>query len=81
MKVALLSGAYKNAGDYLIIQRCRELIEHVFPTCTITEYERRKSLDNKIDELNKNDVLVLGGGSCLCNEHVSESNTSCFGFE
>lgn len=61
MNVALLSGAYKNAGDYLIVHRCEALIKHIFPGCTITEYERRKSLDDKINELNKMDVLILGG--------------------
>lgn len=62
MKISLLSGAYKNAGDYLIVNRCKELILNRFPSALIKDYERKYRLDDYIDEINKSDVIVLGGG-------------------
>ncbi|MEG1256985.1 polysaccharide pyruvyl transferase family protein [Clostridium sp.] len=62
MKIALLSGAYKNAGDFLIVKRSKELLTKVYPESIITEYERRKDLTPVLDEINQSDVLVLAGG-------------------
>ena len=70
MKIALLSGAYKNAGDFLIVRRCKELLQAVIPNCEITEFARNKNLEDKIDAINKMDVLVLGG-SGICQKPLS----------
>lgn len=62
MKIALLSGAYKNAGDFLIVQRSKELLKYVYPNCEIVEYERRNSLEENLQDINEMDCIVLAGG-------------------
>lgn len=62
MKISLLTGAYKNAGDFLIVKRCKELLNYVYPICEIKEYKRCIKLDDKIDEINESDILVIAGG-------------------
>lgn len=61
MKVALLSGAYKNSGDFLIERRTRELICNIAPHCEINIYLRNQIAD-KISEINQNDKAVFCGG-------------------
>ena len=65
MRIALLSGAYKNAGDFLIVQRCCALISYVYPNCVITQIPRNKDLSEKLTEVNESDVIVLAGGPAL----------------
>jgi len=65
----LLSGAYKNSGDFLIVQRSKELLKYVYPDLEITEYERRLDLSDKLNEINKSDCLILAGGPAYV-EHV-----------
>jgi hypothetical protein len=62
IKIALLSGAIKNAGDYLIIERCKNLLTSIYPNCIITQFERLFSLENSLDDINKYDILIFGGG-------------------
>lgn len=62
MKIALLSGAYKNAGDFLIVKRSEQLLRYVYPKAEIIKYERRKSLSDKLDEINNSDYMVVAGG-------------------
>ena len=62
MNIALMSGAYKNAGDFLIVKRTKELLQAHYPECKITEYERRKPLDDKMEEINRHDLMLLAGG-------------------
>lgn len=62
MNISLLSGAYKNAGDFLIVDRTIKLLNYVYPDCCIKLYERNKTLDEELHEINKTDVLVFGGG-------------------
>ena len=62
MKIAILSGAYKNAGDYLIVQRSKLLLSYVYPGCQIIEFERRKDLTPYLSEINQSDVVVFAGG-------------------
>ena len=62
MKFAVLSGAYKNAGDFLIVDRSVKLIKYVYPDCEIKLYERRKSLEPYLDEINECDALIFAGG-------------------
>ena len=62
VKIALMSGAYKNFGDFLIVQRCRELLSAALPGCEITEYKRNVPVDSCLDEINAADAIVLAGG-------------------
>lgn len=62
IKIALLSGAIKNAGDYLIVKRSKELLCSIYPNCTITQFERLLSLENYLSDINNHDILIFGGG-------------------
>ena len=62
MKFSILSGAYVNAGDFLIVDRTIQLLKNVYPDCEIIIYERRKNLENDLKEINKSDALILAGG-------------------
>ena len=62
MKFGLLSGAYINAGDFLIVERTKALLLKIFPDCEIVEYLRNKALDNQVEEINKLDALIVAGG-------------------
>lgn len=62
MKIALLSGADKNAGDFLIVHRSKLLLERFVGDCDIVQFPRNKPLDNRLDELNACDVVVFAGG-------------------
>lgn len=61
-KFILLSGALKNAGDFLITDRSVCLIKSVYPDCSITIIKRNKPLNNILDTINQSDALVLAGG-------------------
>lgn len=62
MKITLLSGAYKNAGDFLIVERSEQLLRYVYPTAEIIKFERRKSLDAELGKINNSNCLVVAGG-------------------
>lgn len=62
MKIALLSGADKNAGDYLIVHRSRQLLLHLIDNCELVEFPRNKPLDSQIDKINDCQVIVFAGG-------------------
>lgn len=62
MKLALMSGAYKNAGDFLIEHRSKKLLEKVYPEAHIDVMKRDISYDDQIDKLNTYDAIVFGGG-------------------
>lgn len=66
MNIILLSGAIKNAGDYLIVQRSKDLLKQAYPESTIEVVSRKCSLQNQLDKLNQADVLVFGGGPSYC---------------
>ena len=61
-KFGMLSGALKNAGDFLIVQRSEELLKSVYPNAEFHVYNRCKNLDGYLYELNKMDALILCGG-------------------
>lgn len=61
-KIALMSGAYVNAGDFLIEQRCQELLKHFVPDAEIHVLKRDVSYNDKIDELKQYNLIVFGGG-------------------
>lgn len=62
MKFSVLSGAYINAGDFLIVDRSIKLLKYIYKDCEIKVYERRLPLDKYIDEINKSDALIIAGG-------------------
>lgn len=62
MKIAFLSGADKNAGDFLIAHRSKALLQTFVKDCIIAEFDRNKALDDKLDELNECDAVVFAGG-------------------
>lgn len=61
-KIALLCGAVKNAGDYLIVERSKALLKHIYPSCEIEEFQRNKDLTGDLDAVNSCKVLIIAGG-------------------
>lgn len=62
MKIILLSGAIKNSGDYLITERTRQLLEHVYPEAEIVKIIGNYPLGDKLEEVNSADAMVIAGG-------------------
>ncbi len=58
MKFSVLSGAYVNAGDFLIVDRTIKLLKEVFPEAIIKKYPRNKNLEKYLDEINNSDVMT-----------------------
>lgn len=56
-----MSGAYKNAGDFLIETRAKELLMQIVPDANIHVYLRNK-IDISIEEINAMDAIVFTGG-------------------
>ncbi len=62
MKIAVLSGADKNAGDFLIVHRSKELLRKFFPGCELVDFARNQPLQPRLDELNQCTLVVFAGG-------------------
>lgn len=62
MKFAFLSGADKNAGDFLITQRAKSLLKNEYPLCEIVDFKRNESLEPFLKDINACDVVVFAGG-------------------
>ncbi len=62
MKIALMSGAFVNAGDFLIEERCKSLLEANESVARVDIFKRNVSYDDKVDLLNAYDMIVFGGG-------------------
>lgn len=61
----MFSGTLKNAGDYLITNRCKEILEDYFRGCEISTFIRNKTLnDEELEQVNNSDCIVIGGGPC-----------------
>lgn len=68
-KIALLHGAKYNAGDFLIRNRARQLLEHFYPDYEINEYYRNKQITKDfIGEIDRNDIAILAGGPAYYND-------------
>lgn len=61
-KIALLSGAYINAGDFLIEKRCVELLSNLIADSEVSVLKRNENFSDRIDFLNSFDGIVFGGG-------------------
>ena len=69
MKIAQLSGAYVNAGDFLIQDASNALLRRVFPSAEITIYLRNQ-ISEHFSEIDNADVIVFTGGP-LIKEDIS----------
>lgn len=61
MRIAFLSGAYKNAGDFLIEKRSIDLLKFVHPGVEIFRCLRNKIVES-IEVISQCDNIVFGGG-------------------
>ena len=61
MTISFLSGAYKNAGDFLIEKRAIAILNYVHKDIIVKRY-LRSDLISKYDEINRTDAIVIGGG-------------------
>lgn len=62
MKIILLSGAIKNSGDYLITKRTYDLLKYVYPDAEIEKIIGNYPIDEKLDDVNSADIMVIAGG-------------------
>lgn len=62
LKIGVLSGAAKNAGDFLIVRRARQLLRCLVPGCELVEFSRNRDLTPCLDEVNGCDCVVFAGG-------------------
>lgn len=63
MKIGILSGAYKNSGDFLIVERSKALLKYVLgQDIELVTFLRNSSLESHLEEMNTCDVLVFAGG-------------------
>lgn len=61
MNIAYLTGAYQNAGDFLIEERAKSIIRDVCQNVNINRFYRDR-IYNDIESINKFDAVVFGGG-------------------
>lgn len=67
MQIALMSGAVKNAGDFLITERCKKLLLYKYPNSEIIIYTRNHPiLEQDLNIINNMDRIIIGGGPCYC---------------
>ena len=76
MNIALLSGAYGNAGDSLIEQRAKELLQTIIPGVHVSVFSRR-DLEFKFDQINANDVVAFSGGPIYQYDISGNFNLEC----
>ena len=61
LKIAFLSGAYKNAGDFLIEERSIKLIQYFIQDISMDKFFRNE-LFGECEKLNDYDAIIIGGG-------------------
>ena len=64
MVIAQLTGAYVNAGDFLIQKRSAELLRYFLPSADIRLFSR-KDIEKDFYEIEKCDVIVFSGGPLI----------------
>lgn len=62
MKIAVLSGAYTNSGDHLIVNRASALLRHVLPEVELLVYKRNHPLGDSLEMINQCKALLFAGG-------------------
>ncbi|MBI4708240.1 MAG: polysaccharide pyruvyl transferase family protein [Candidatus Omnitrophica bacterium] len=76
MKIAILSCAHTgNFGDDIIFEGVLRILSAMFPKGGKVSHFLRINKGN-IDEINKHDLLVIGGGELLSNSDILEQITS-----
>lgn len=65
MRIGVLSGAVKNAGDFLIEKRSVDLIRFHYPNADICLFQRNQPLDHELEALNQCDFIIMAGGPVL----------------
>ena len=76
MKIALLSGAYGNAGDSLIEFRAKNLLEEVFAGSAV-DVISRKELGTRFEEIDGHDLIVFSGGPVYQQDISRNFDVSC----
>ena len=66
MKFYVLSGAIKNSGDFLIVERSINLLKKVYPNSTICIIKRNQSIQPYLQEINNASALIYAGGPNVC---------------
>lgn len=61
----VLTGALKNAGDYLITEKCKELLRYERPDYELVQLNREDSLENDLELINNSEALILMGGPAV----------------
>lgn len=69
MKIAMMSGALVNAGDFLIEHRSKALLEKFVPNAVVRSFKTNLSYDDAVDELNEYDLIVFAGGPFSLTEY------------
>ncbi len=65
-KFFVLSGALINAGDYLITERTKQLLQEVYPGAELILFNRKKPFSKEDIELaNSCEAIVYAGGPCV----------------
>ena len=62
MKIAQMTGAYVNAGDFLIQERANALLRYAFPSAEIKIFQAKEDAISCFDEINKCDAIIVEGG-------------------
>ncbi|KGK98392.1 hypothetical protein LI82_11855 [Methanococcoides methylutens] len=58
----VLTGAKKNIGDFLITERCSQLLKHHKPEHELIQLPHWKSLEEHIDLVNESSGIIINGG-------------------
>jgi len=61
----VLTGAKKNAGDFLITEKCKELLRKEKPDYDLIQLNRWESLNPHLDIVNNSEAVILMGGPAL----------------
>lgn len=64
----VLTGAIKNAGDFLITEKCKELLRYERPGYDLVQLNRWESVDEHLDIINKSKALILLGGPAVTHD-------------
>jgi len=60
------TGAYNNAGDFLIAHRSKSLLQEIRPDRDIVEILRKKYCDKElIDLINNSEAILISGGPLI----------------
>lgn len=58
----LLTGAKKNIGDYLIVEKCKEHLRKFCGMSNYIEFKRWEPLENYLNKINSTKAIILCGG-------------------